>query len=173
MFNTLRGDRKSPLCLWCFMDLNEKIGEIARIHLPDEEHFVVEVVISGNRTQKKILVVVDGDRGVTIDDCARLSRALSSTLDQENLMQEDYTLEVSTPGVDHPLKLRRQYKKNVGRMFKLVLTDKQIERGKLTGLTEEEIQLEQAYGEGKKKELKTIRIPFSRIEKALVQVSFK
>jgi ribosome maturation factor RimP len=81
-------------------------------------------------------------------------------------------LEVSTPGVDQPLKLKRQYHKNIGRKLK-VTTGQHILEGKLVDVGEEKIKLEQEFGEGKKKETKSIEIPFSEIDKTFVLVSFK
>ena len=69
--------------------------------------------------------------GITIDDCANLNRELSKELDEITLsLQDSYLLEVSTPGLDQPLKLKRQYKKNIGRRLKVKLADKAVE-GKL------------------------------------------
>jgi ribosome maturation factor RimP len=81
-------------------------------------------------------------------------------------------LEVSTPGVDQPLKLKRQYYKNVGRRLK-VKVHENITEGKLKEVSEDQIVLVQETGTGKKRELKEIAIPFSEIDKAFVQVSFK
>lgn len=155
------------------MDLNEKIAKMAISHLADPHQFLVEVIISGSRVQKKIVVIIDGDHGVTIEDCAKLSRALSTELDEENLIEENYTLEVSTPGIDFPLKLKRQYKKNIGRGFKITLKDKTIVKGILKSTTEESIQIDAEEKAGKKREVKTMDVPFDQIEKAFVQVSFK
>ena len=87
-------------------------------------------------------------------------------------LNESYVLEVSTPGVDHPLKFNRQYAKHVGRTLKVVLRDQSIE-GKLVNVSSVAISLEQTTGAGKKKEIKTIEIQFSDIEKSFVLVSFK
>ena len=157
------------------MDLSNKIKELATSLLVNPDHFLVDVVVSGNRVQKKLMVIVDGDKGVTIEDCAALSRSLSDKLDETNLISENYTLEVTTPGVDLPLKLKRQYKKNVGRGFKVSLKDKSVIKGKLVNAGEDTIELEfeEKAGKGKKKELKKMEIPFDMIDKALVQISFK
>ncbi len=138
--------------------------------LTDPGHFVVEVLVSGNPAQKKIKVVLDGDQGITIEDCARISRELSARLNELDVM-ENYTLEVSTPGLDQPLKLKRQYKKNIGRELKIVRKDKTIVKGILTGLTEDILDLTELKSGGK--ELKKIAIPFIHIDKAFVQISFK
>lgn len=150
---------------------------MATSFLESPAHFLVDVIISGNRIQKKVVVIIDGDEGVTIETCAKLSRALSAKLDEDwdELIEENYTLEVSTPGVDFPLKMRRQYKKHIGRGFKITLNDKEIVKGKLMGTTDEVIQLEveEKAGKGKKKDVKSINIPFDKVDKAFVQVSFK
>lgn len=157
------------------MDLNTQIEEMATSLLTKPGHFLVEVVISGNRVQKKLIVIIDGDNGVTIEDCANLSRSLSNKLDETDLIPEHYTLEVTTPGVDFPLKLKRQYKKNVGRGFKVTLKDKSVVKGKLVNTLSDSIELEyeEKTGKGKKKELKKMDIPFDMIDKAFVQISFK
>ena len=154
------------------MDLSAEIAEMTASLLKDPSHFLVDVVISGNRVQRKVIVIIDGDKGITIEDCANVSRGLSAMMDEKNLIEENYTLEVTTPGVDSALKLKRQYKKNVGRGFKVTLDDKSIVKGKLVATGESSIQIE-VEEKGKKKELKTIDIPFDKIDKALVQISFK
>ena len=152
------------------MDFNEKIKELAEKSLVNPAHFLVDVVVSKHKPWK-FTVIVDGDQGITIDDCAALSRALNESLESQT--PDPYTLEVSTPGLDHPLKLIRQYRKNVGRGLKVVKKDKGIANGELKEVTEEKITIAEAIGQGKKTELKNIEIPFVEIEKAFVTVSFK
>jgi ribosome maturation factor RimP len=152
------------------MDLREKIGDLAEKNLATISHFLVEVVVSKHKPWK-FTVIVDGDHGITIDDCANLSRVLNELLGTE--ISDPYTLEVSTPGLDHPLKTNRQYKKNIGRGLKVVSKDKRILIGELKQADEEKIAIETRVGQGKKTELKNIEIPFNEIEKAFVTVSFK
>lgn len=153
------------------MEIREEIIRIAESKLADPGHFVVDVVVS-LRGKHKVLVFVDGDQGITIDDCADLSRALSEDLDRLPGLNDSYVLEVSTPGVDHPLKFSRQYAKHTGRSLKVHLRDHTIE-GKLVNVSAEAIVLEQVSGSGKKKEVKETEIKFSDIEKSFVLVSFK
>lgn len=159
------------------MDLSTSITEMAASLLKEPHLFLVDVVISGNRVQKKVVVIIDGDNGATIEDCAKLSRALSAKLDEdEEVIPEKYTLEVTTPGVDFPLQLKRQYKKHIGRGFKITLTDKSQVKGKLIGAGEETIEIEfeeKVDKKSKKKEMKTMELPFDMIDKAFVQISFK
>jgi len=152
------------------MDLKEKLKDLAEKSLVNPAHFLVEVVVSKHKPWK-FTVIVDGDQGIMIDDCAALSRALNESLEGE--ISDPYTLEVSTPGLDHPLKLKRQYKKNIGRGLKVVRKDKSIVNGALKQTEEEKIVLETEIGLGKKTEVKIIEIPFTEIEKAFVTVSFK
>ena len=155
------------------MDLNEKVRELAQNCLVDESQFLIEVIISSKAGPRRVLVILDGDKGVTIETCAKVSRALSNALDESALIDDNYTLEVTTPGLDHPLKLKRQYYKNVGRGFKVHTKDKALMQGTLAEVDEERIVLKQEVKEGKKTEVKTIEIPFEQIEKAFVMVSFK
>jgi ribosome maturation factor RimP len=153
------------------MDLAEEIRKIAEANLAPG-HFLVDVIVSAKSGPKKVMVLADGDQGLTIDDCASLSRELSKVLDENGLIDDNYVLEVSTPGVDHPLKLDRQFRKNIGRSLKVKVGDTIIE-GKLTEVTTEKIILIQETGSGKKKETKPVEIPVADIEKAFVQISFK
>ena len=154
------------------MDLVEEIKRIALVNLTDKSQFIVDVVVSARKGPKKVMVLLDGDQGVTIDDCANLSRELSKALDELKELEESYMLEVSTPGLDQPLVLHRQYKKNIGRGLKVKLQDEILE-GILTEVFDQKLILTQYVGSGKKKEMKTLEIPFSEIDKAFVLVSFK
>jgi ribosome maturation factor RimP len=155
------------------MEPGKDIWKIAEEELVNSSQFIVDVVVSARKGPKKIIVIIDGDDGVSIEDCALLSRAISKKLDETSILGDDnFVLEVSTPGVDHPLKLNRQYKKNVGRRLKVKTTEKVME-GKLETVTDDGITLLEETGSGKKKETKHIEIPYSQIEKAFVLVSFK
>ena len=154
------------------MDIKAKITELAGASLMNSGQFLVEVVASG-RNYSKITVILDGDQGITIEDCSGVSRELSKRMDEVDLGIEHYVLEVTTPGLDHPLKLKRQFQKNVGRNLKVHLKDKLIQQGKLTGADELHIELNQEIKEGKIIQSKTVIIPYEEIEKAFVMVSFK
>ncbi|MCE2778964.1 MAG: hypothetical protein LW824_15360 [Algoriphagus sp.] len=102
-------------------DLKHVIVDLVEKHLPDAEHFIVEVKIERVADKTKVLVLVDADQGMTIASCALLSRALSGELETSDLLEEAYTLEVSSPGLDYPLTEKRQYLKNLGRLLKVYL----------------------------------------------------
>lgn len=165
----------SPLFLYSFfsMDLKDQILKIAEEHLKDEDHYIVDIVISSSNGPKKVLVLLEGDNGVTIDDCADLSRALGNELEETNLIEEAFRLEVSSPGVDYPLQSLRQYKKNIGRNVKISLREGKDLKGVLKAATEEKVLLNQELKKGKKTEYKEVEIAVSDIKKTIVQISFK
>lgn len=152
------------------MDLAEEIRKRTASVLAGDQ-FIVDVRVSARQRPLKIFVTVDGDKGVGIDDCALISRNLSKLMDEGGVVDDNYTLEVSTPGVDQPLKLKRQYYKNLGRKMKISIRDQVVE-GTLASVTDDAIELEQQTGSGKKKEKTTVSVPFSSIEKAFVLISF-
>jgi len=170
-----RGHKVPSLLIECFvMEIVEEIKNIAMTKLADPSQFIVDVVVSARKGPKKVLVLLDGDNGITIDDCANLSRDLSKALDEQDWMNDSYTLEVSTPGLDQPLALERQFKKNIGRLLKVKRVGDGVLEGRLAEVFEKDkIILTQKTGSGKKEETKTLEIPFTEIEKAFVLVSFK
>lgn len=152
------------------MELVQKIKELAESHLNDPSHFLVDVLISKYKPTK-IIVQLDGDKGVSIDACAEVSRKLSEDLETLNLIEGAYNLEVGTPGLDVPLKLKRQYYANVGRPVKVQVKSRNYIEGKLLEVSEEKIVVETPSKE-RKKELVKVEILFSDIEKTIVTVSF-
>jgi len=154
------------------MESIEGLKGIITSKLTEPSQFLVDVIVKGHKSAQKVLIVIDGDQGVTIDDCANLSRELSKVFDDLHLFEESYLLEVSTPGLDHPLKLKRQYFKNIGRKIK-VTTFQDTDEGKLISVDDEKITLEKELGTGKQKQTKLIDIPFTDIDKTFVLVSFK
>ena len=153
-------------------DLTGQIKKVAESLLLDESHFVVDVITSLRNNPKKLMVILDGDKGITIDDCAELSRKVSDALDETALVDGAFILEVSTPGLDQPLKIKRQYVKNIGRNVRVKTKDKIVE-GKLSAVRESNIELFQQVGGGKKKEEKLVEVSFEEIDKTFVLVSFK
>ncbi|NJM26934.1 MAG: ribosome maturation factor RimP [Bacteroidia bacterium] len=156
------------------MDVAAQIREIAGRLLVDPGHFVVDVVATAGKGPGKLLVIVDGDKGISIDDCADLSRKLSEALDELNLVDDRYTLEVSTPGLDQPLKLTRQYYKNIGRRLKVkfVAARQQPKEGILSAVNDDGIVLDLTSGSTKAKEPSLVQIPFTDIDKAFVLITF-
>ena len=154
-------------------DLKHVILDLVEKHLPDEEHFIVEVKIDRVADKTKILILVDADQGMTIAACASLSRALSGELETNELLEEAYTLEVSSPGLDYPLTEKRQYLKNIGRTLKVFLLTGEEVSGKLKEVEEQGIKLVVTKKEkGKKSVEEEHSFSFNELKKSIVQVSF-
>jgi len=133
--------------------------------------FLISLNISD---QNHILIVIDGDEGVSVDDCIAVSRKIENNLDRE---EEDFSLEVASSGVSEPLKFPRQYQKNIGRKLEVTTkTDKFV--GNLTDVNEDEIVLSwkakepKPIGKGKVTVDKEAKIAFQEIEKAKVVITF-
>lgn len=148
----------------------QKLKSIVEAHL-EAAYFLVELVFKNQKPKSKLTVLIDGDQGISIDKCAELSRWLGKQIEEQNLIQNAYTLEVSSPGVDTPLQSKRQYIKNVGRNVKVWLADNRKEVGKLEQVEDSHIVI-QPEPKGKEK-FPLMEIPFDQIQKTKVMVSFK
>ncbi|UZD21878.1 ribosome maturation factor RimP [Algoriphagus halophytocola] len=155
--------------------LKQVVEEIVEKHLPDETHFIVEVALSEKAGKTQLNILVDADQGVTIQACAKLSRAVSEELEAKEIMPDAYVLEVSSPGVDYPLSSRRQFQKNIDRELKVTLTDGTEVKGRLLEVTETGVKLlvKKKKEKGKKASEEELSYAFEEMKKSIVQVSFK
>jgi ribosome maturation factor RimP len=154
------------------MTFKEQIAEKLNDALSLKESiFLIDLSISDSY---KIIVTLDGDNGVSLQDCIDISRAVENNLDRE---EHDYSLEVASVGVGTPLKMVRQYKKNIGRALIVKLESGKIE-GDLTDANDDFITLSwtarepKKIGKGKETVQKTQQIPYSEIKEAVVTVKF-
>ena len=153
--------------------LKNKVNDLLQSGLEENEHlFLIDFSIdSGN----KITIILDGDEGVTVKDCMSISRAIDNNLDRE---EEDFSLEVASCGATSPLKLPRQYAKNVGRNLKVKLQDNTKLEGVLTKADDDKITLEwkarepKPIGKGKVTVHKVEEIAYSDIVEAKVVIKF-
>jgi len=133
--------------------------------------FLIDLKISSDNT---IIVVVDGDEGLTVKECMRISRHVEHNLDRETT---DFSLEVGSPGLTEPLINSRQYKKNLGRKL-TVKTEKEKFEGELVKADDNEITLKwkarepKPIGKGKVTVVKTVVISYERIKQAKVKLKF-
>jgi ribosome maturation factor RimP len=136
----------------------------------DPDVFLVEVKI---KPTNNIKVFIDGDQGVSIEKLVQYNRRLYKQLEEENLYPNgDFSLEVSSPGLDEPLKLQRQYQKNVGRFVEVINNEGARIEGKLLSATEEGITVEEIKGKGKKMETVEHNFSYSTIKTVKVQIKF-
>lgn len=136
----------------------------------DSDVFLVSTRIKPTNNFK---IYLDADSGLSIEKCIRINRTLYKAIEEKGWYPNgDFSLEVSSPGVDEPLKLLRQYKKNIGRKLEVLFTDDTKKEGKLVSVDESGIQLEYVEGKNKKAVTHTREIAFNDIKQATVQVSF-
>jgi ribosome maturation factor RimP len=136
----------------------------------EPEYFPVSVKI---KPTNNIKVFIDGDNGITIEKCVRFNRSLYKRIEESGMYPEgEFSLEVSSPGLDEPLKMHRQYVKNIGREVEVIFTDDTKKEGKLLAVTEADIIIEHTEGKGKKAVTQQLVIPFNNIKTTTVQIKF-
>lgn len=150
----------------------EKIKEKLEAIIADSEIFLVDMFVKPTNNFK---IYIDGDSGVPINVISKINRTLRNQVDEEPWFPEgDYSLEISSPGVDAPLKFPRQYKKHIGRDLEITFNNSEIPAvtGKLVDISESNVlSIEELVG--KKKEIVLHQIALEDIKTAIVQISFK
>ena len=144
--------------------VEEAIAENSRL-------FLIDLNFSDGN---KIVVIVDGDDGVSVKECVRISRHVEHNLDRES---EDFSLDVTTPGATTPFTNNRQYKKNIGRVLKVKIENENLE-GTLVEVTDEDIAIEwkvrepKPIGKGKVTVVKKATLKYNTIKEAKVKIIF-
>jgi len=166
----MRG-HKSPLFIQN-MALKNKVAALLQTALEERtDLFLIDFTLGSDN---KINVTIDGDNGVTLQDCIDVSRAIEHNLDRE---EEDFSLEVASAGATSPLKDPRQFKKNIGRTI-LVKTEEGETEAQLVDATADAAILEwkarepKQIGKGKETVAKRAEIPYANIKEAVVVIKF-
>ena len=170
------------------MDDKAHITELLQPYLNDGKLYIIDVQAVGRQGGRiKVTILLDSDAGITIDECADISRRLGGQMDEMNFFGESaFTLEVSSPGVDYPLTFPRQFVRNVGRKLIVALNDGGIRKGKLESVADDHIVLDvepepKSKSKKKKEAEASAEVPvvgptsiyFEQIKKANVEISFK
>lgn len=125
--------------------ISDKITEFLKPLLVDGDLFLVDIELKGQHSNQVVWVYLDAEnRGINVEDCAKISYELSLVIDANELFSGKYTLNVSSPGLDRPLTDKRQYKKNVGRKVRILIsTDDRLKEvtGQLLSFDEEELKI--------------------------------
>jgi len=151
------------------MSLKETVIRLVDGQIAETDYYVVDIVVSDSKIKRKVTVFLDSDTGITIDECTAFSRELGNRL--EEIIDDAFTLEVSSPGADSPLKFERQYVKNIGRSLRITKTDGTEIKGKLTEVNNGTVVIEP---EAKKKiKPEAVTLPLEEIREAKVIISFK
>ena len=154
------------------MTFKEKVVTLLNDGLAEKPAvFLIDLTITDSQ---KIIVTLDGDEGVTLQDCIDISRSIENNLDRE---EHDFSLEVASAGVSTPLKMVRQYKKNIGRVLKIKTATDTIE-AKLVAVNDDFITLTwsarepKKIGKGKETVEKKLELPYKEIKEAIVTITF-
>jgi ribosome maturation factor RimP len=171
---TAEGNGNRSLLYCTYMNLEQKKEQITAMLLelissrPD--YFLVDLKL---KTGNKLQVLLDADAGVSLGECITVNRALYKNIEEAGLFPPgEFELEVSSPGLDEPLKLTRQYLKNIGRPVEVILKDGRKVDGKLLSATETEIVVEETKGKGKKQEIIQHTFATEHIKSTKIQIVF-
>jgi ribosome maturation factor RimP len=135
-----------------------------------DDIFLVSIKVKPTNNYK---IYLDADGGLGIEKCIKINRALYKIMEEMGMYPDgDFSLEVSSPGIDEPLKLLRQYKKNIGRNVEVITNDEAVKEGLLKEVTDEAITIEQAEGKGKKAVIVNTIISFADIKQTKVLIKF-
>ncbi|MEX6626573.1 ribosome assembly cofactor RimP [Tenacibaculum salmonis] len=150
----------------------EKVRELLDEALHENQSlYLIDLQFLAN---SKIKVIVDGDSGVPLNECMRISRKIEHNLDRED---EDFSLEVTTPDIAHALTVKRQYKKNINRILKVKTATEEFE-GTLSEATDKSITLcwkarePKPIGKGKHTVEKIMTLLYQDISEAKVKIIF-
>jgi ribosome maturation factor RimP len=143
---------------------------VNRLLAEDPAYFLVGIQVKPTHNVK---VYLDADTGVVIDRCVQYNRLLYKEIEESGIFPEgDFSLEVSSPGLDEPLKMVRQYRKNIGRKVDVALVEGPPVQGTLQAVDEGAITVAVEKGKGRKKETEIREIPFDRIKATKIMIVF-
>ena len=135
-----------------------------------DDIFLVSTKIKPTNNYK---IYLDADGGLGIEKCIKINRALYKIMEEMAIHPDgDFSLEVSSPGIDEPLKLLRQYKKNIGRAVEVITNDDTKKEGLLKEVVDDAITIEQTEGKGKKAVVINTAISFADIKQTKVLIKF-
>ncbi len=150
----------------------ESVKKLADEKIAESDNFIVDISVkAGNR----IVILLDNDNGISIAECVAMSRHVEAGLDRE---QDDFELNVMSPGLSEPFKVKRQYEKNLGKQVDVVTKENKKLTGKLLEVTENGIVLESKSKEkveGKKTKqliINNISLTFNQIKETKIVISF-
>lgn len=170
--NRKKGTAVFPSFIIKVMSLLTPIEQVEKLLTPllTGDIFLVDMRIKPTNNFK---IYLDADSGLGIEKCIKINRALYKIMEEMGLYPDgDFSLEVSSPGLGEPLKLHRQYIKNVGRDVEVTGTDGTVQEGNLLSATETAIEITYTEGKGKKAETKTRTIPIEDIKQTKVLIKF-
>ena len=152
-----------------FYFMTDKIKELIDPVLKEEGVELVELIYRREGNRQVLRLLVDRDGGITLEDCAGLNECIGQLLEESDTITERYTLEVHSPGIDRPFKVKRDYERALGRLVRVMLNEAVLDKKEYIG------RLEQVLEDSIKVEVKKkgiLDIPFSKIMRARQEVEF-
>ena len=168
----MKGTEVFPSSFESIMSTDKNLEIVRSIieRLLTEDVFLVDMKVKPINNFK---IFLDADSGLGIEKCIKINRALYKQMEEMGLYPEgDFSLEVSSPGLTEPLKMLRQYHKNVGRAVAVTNLEDETKEGELIAVTENEVTLKITEGKGKKEVIRDEVIPFDQIKSTVVQIKF-
>lgn len=158
--------------------IEQRVKELVEEKIADRpDLFIVNIQMLSNG---KLSVLLDGDAGISIDDCVKISRHVGFHLEEEDAIEQAYVLEVSSPGAESPFVNSRQYLKNIGRQVEIVLKDQKVLQGELLEYNEDSLKIASILPtkgkkviKGRKPETEDVEVSLSDILSTKVIISFK
>lgn len=170
MQNYLKEGTDSPLFYLKKMISESTIHTLVNEKIEGTDLFLVDLSVKpGN----KIMVLIDAVRGLSIDDCVKISRHIEFSLDRES---EDFDLQVSSPGADAPFKVRDQYKKYEGKNVEVITTENKVINGRIIASDETKFELEMKLASKGNKKIATteiVQFNYNQIKQTKATISFK
>jgi ribosome maturation factor RimP len=157
--------------LFCFImeDLKKKINDLAGSVAGQYGVQVVDIELAGGVRRPTVKIFIDKEGGVTLDDCERFSRAMSAVLDVEDPIASPYMLEVSSPGLDRPLRGLRDFEASVGKLAR-VITKEAI--GKQTFFIGRILEIRGSMIRLTMENEEEVEIPYEKVSKARLEIEF-
>ncbi len=165
----MRGLRSPLLMHEILMITGKIIRKLVEEKIKGTDKFIVEIKV---KPEQKVYVFIDGDQGVSVEDCIQISRFITSRLDRDI---EDFELNVSSAGLDFPFSMRRQYQKNTGKIISVLLLNGEKIKGTLLNVRDDGIVMKLSPDKKKKGDTVTeqISLQYDQIKEARNVISFR
>ncbi len=128
------------------MEITDRVKEIAEVYLKDHGIELIDVVFRRESSGLVLRIVANTPQGITVSECTGLNKFLSETLDREDVIQDRYTLEVSSPGLDRPIKTDRDFERSMGKELEFTtfeaIDGRKTHEGVLVGMDKDNVVIE-------------------------------
>jgi len=157
------------VCPLFLLPMIDKIKEVIEPVIQEEKAELVEIIFRKEGGRQVLKLLVDKDNGIQMADCVSLNEKIGQALDQADIIQESYVIEVDSPGIDRPFKTKRDYERALGRLVRVTLVERIADKKEYIA------RLEEVSDAGVKIDVKKkgiIEIPFEKIVRAREEIEF-